>query len=92
MQTDDYRQLLDERHTAVMDRMGEVLAGQRTTNDHLRVQNGRIATLEAKVAVLTERTESVENRKGSSMAWTTTVAAIVAAIVQGVMQALGSPK
>jgi hypothetical protein len=48
---DDYRQLQDERHKAVMDRLVDI---------HIAVtkQNGRVGELEAKVAVLEDRSPS----------------------------------
>lgn len=48
---DDFRRLLDERHEAVMGRLVDI-------HEAVRTQNGRVAELEAEVAVLKDRSPS----------------------------------
>lgn len=89
---DDFRALLYERHRATVEEIGKVLTEVRDLKMLVRQQNGRIYTLEKNQAVLEAKTDALDHRKGASMGWTATVAAIVAGIIQGAAAMLGSSK
>lgn len=58
MATDDYRQLLDERHKAVMERLLDIHEAIRKQNGRVSEHDDELATLAAKVAVLEDRSPS----------------------------------
>jgi hypothetical protein len=76
MATDDYKQLLDERHHAVMARLSEIHEEATHTAGYIRAQNGKVADLSTRVSVLEER------NPGKS-------SAVVSAIVSGLISGLG---
>lgn len=92
VEQDDYRALLYERHKTTVEKIGEVLEAVQDLTGVVKAQNGRIYTLEKHLAVLEAKTETLEHRKGASMGWTATVAAIVAGTIQGLAAMLGLSK
>jgi hypothetical protein len=76
MATEEYKQLLDERHKAVMSRLAEMHEEMVQTSSYIRAQNGKVAGLDTRVSVLEER------NPGKS-------SAVVSAIVSGLISGLG---
>jgi predicted nuclease with TOPRIM domain len=76
MATDEYKQLLNERHDAVMSRLAEMHEEVAQLAGYVRAQNGEVGRLITRVSVLEER------NPGKS-------SAVVSAIVSGLISGLG---
>jgi ABC-type molybdate transport system ATPase subunit len=74
--TEEYKQLLDERHKAVMSRLAEMHEEWTQTTAYVRAQNGEVARLTTRVSVLEER-----NPNKASL--------VISSVVSGLITGLG---